>query len=48
VKANNGHFLVSCDDVVPYGDGQKITLRIGNPYNITFNLDSSGVVTLGA
>lgn len=36
MKANNWHFLVSSEDVVPYGDGQKVTLRIGNPYNITF------------
>ncbi len=37
VKANNGHFLVSFEDLVAYGDGQRITLRIGNPYNMTFN-----------
>lgn len=37
VKANNGHFLVTCDDVAPYGDGQKVTIRIANPYNMTFN-----------
>jgi len=36
VKADNGHFLVSCENVVPYGDGQKITMSIGNPYNMTF------------
>ena len=37
VKTNNGHLLVSCEDLVPYGDGQKISLRVGNPYNMSFN-----------
>jgi len=37
VRTNNGHLLVSCEDLVPYGDGQKMTLKVGNPYNLTFN-----------
>ncbi len=36
VRTNNGQLVVSCDNVVPFGDGQKVTLRIGNPYAMTF------------
>ncbi len=37
LRTKLGQFLVSCDDMRVYGDGQKITLRIGNPHNITLN-----------
>lgn len=37
VKTNNGHLLVSAEDVTPYGDGQKVTLRVGNPYGMSFS-----------
>ena len=37
VKSNVGNLLVSCDDIKQYGDGQKISLLIGNPYNMTFD-----------
>lgn len=36
-KSKLGNFLVTFKDIKPYGDGQKISLLIGNPYNITFN-----------
>ena len=44
---NNGPLLVSCEDIKPYGDGQKLTLTIGNPLNMTFN-GFSLVVRYGA
>ena len=37
VMTNNGHLLMSCEDIQPYGDGQKLTLRIGNPYDMTYS-----------
>lgn len=37
VRTNNGHFPVSIENILSYGDGQRITMRIGNPYNVTFN-----------
>lgn len=33
---NNGTFLVSCQDAVPYLDGYRITLHIGNPSSIEY------------
>jgi len=37
VDANMGYFLVGLEKVEPYLDGQKITLSIGNPGNVTFH-----------
>lgn len=36
VDANIGTFLVTLDNVEPYLDGQKVTLKIGNPNNMRF------------
>jgi hypothetical protein len=37
VRTRAGSLLVAVDNMTPYGDGQKLTLRIGNPMAITFN-----------
>jgi hypothetical protein len=31
-----GHFFVSFQNVQPFGDGQKVTLHLGNPLDVTF------------
>ena len=31
-------FLIVCDNVQPYADGQKLTFRIGNPNFVTFSV----------
>jgi hypothetical protein len=36
VDANVGYFLIALERVEPYLDGQKVTLLIGNPNNVTF------------
>lgn len=36
IDTNVGYFLIAVDDVKPYLDGQKITLRIGNPSQATY------------
>src|ERR1700682_3597867 len=36
IDTNTGKFLISCDNVQPYADGQKLTFRIGNPNFVTF------------
>lgn len=36
-RSNHGRFLMAIDDVAAYADGQKLMLRIGNPYTMTFN-----------
>lgn len=30
IETNSGRFLIACDNVQPYLDGQKLQLRIGN------------------
>jgi uncharacterized coiled-coil protein SlyX len=37
VESNAGRFLVYCESVQPYLDGQKLKLRIGNPNLITYS-----------
>lgn len=37
VDSNIGYFLVLVDNVEPYLDGQKISLLIGNPNNVTYS-----------
>ena len=37
VKSNVGNLLAVVNDIKPYSDGQKISLLIGNPYNMTFD-----------
>ncbi len=37
VKTRAGNLLLAVDNVVPFGDGQKVTFRVGNPHTITFN-----------
>jgi hypothetical protein len=37
VDGNVGYFLVVLENAEPYLDGQKITLLIGNPNNVTFS-----------
>lgn len=37
IDSNAGRFLIACDDVHPYLDGQKLKLRIGNPNLITYS-----------
>jgi hypothetical protein len=36
-KSNLGFFLVSCADIKEYGDGQKISLKIGNPQMMSYS-----------
>jgi hypothetical protein len=35
IETGTGRFLIACDNVQPYLDGQKLTLRIGNPSLLT-------------
>src|SRR5437660_7322103 len=37
IDTNTGKFLISCDNVQPYAQGQKLTFRIGNPNLVTFS-----------
>ena len=37
VDTGAGRLLVSCDSAIQYLDGQKVTLRVGNPFNMSFN-----------
>src|SRR6266542_825054 len=37
IDTNTGMFLIACDNVQPYADGQKLTFRIGNPNFATFS-----------
>jgi hypothetical protein len=37
LDASSGFFLVSCRNVQPYLDGFKVTIRIGNPLNCSFD-----------
>lgn len=37
VKSNVGNLLVVVNDIKPYSDGQKISILVGNPYNMTFD-----------
>ena len=37
VQTNNGTLLVSILDIQPHLDGFKVTLQIGNPYNMTYS-----------
>lgn len=37
ISSNIGYFLISAEDVQPYLEGYKITLKIGNPSAMTFN-----------
>jgi hypothetical protein len=37
LDSNNGTFYVVLENVQPYVNGQKLTLRIGNPQSATFN-----------
>jgi hypothetical protein len=36
IDTNTGKFLIACDNVQPYADGQKLTFRVGNPNFVTF------------
>jgi hypothetical protein len=44
VDGNVGFFLILIDNVEPYLDGQKISLLIGNPNNLTY---SGAVLKIG-
>jgi len=37
VTSQFGTFMVACEGVEPFGDGQKLSLRIGNPHYATFD-----------
>lgn len=37
IETNTGKFLIACDNVQTYAEGQKLTFRIGNPNFITFS-----------
>lgn len=37
LESNNGIFLISCKGAETYLDGHKLTLHIGNPYNMSYN-----------
>lgn len=37
VPTQLGKFMISCDDLKPFGDGYKVTLRVGNPHFVTLN-----------
>ena len=36
IDTNSGRFLIECDNVQPYLDGQKLQLRVGNPNLATY------------
>jgi hypothetical protein len=36
LDTDNAFFFVSCEDAQPYLDGQKLTIRIGNPFAVRF------------
>jgi hypothetical protein len=37
VDAKVGFFLISCQNVQPYLDGQKVTLQVGNPQSVGYS-----------
>jgi hypothetical protein len=37
IDTNTAKFLIACDNVQPYAEGQKLSFRVGNPNFITFS-----------